>query len=81
MADERYDALYVPAKGEWNRLKVNIAPRFCWYREKGMWWFRIFGYGIHYRNIRLHPPLFSDREGITKVLKISNHWFKLLKGW
>ena len=52
---------------------------FCYYRERGLWWFRIYGYGLHYKNVRLHPPLFSERTGLRKKLKIGKHWFGLLR--
>ena len=32
------------------------------HHERGSWWFRIYGYGIHYTNTRRHPLLFSARN-------------------
>ncbi len=42
-------------------------------------WFRVFGYGLHFRFIaRDYVPLFSERNGYTKVLKIGRLWIKAL---
>ena len=51
----------------------------AYYKTKGLWWFRVFGYGIHYKNIELHFVLFSERNGFRKKLKIRSHWLELLK--
>jgi hypothetical protein len=32
------------------------------HREPGMWWFRIQGYGLHYKDTRRHRPLFTERN-------------------
>ena len=47
--------------------------------SKGIWWFRIFGYGIHWKNINIYPPLFSERYGYSKKLKIGFWYFGILK--
>jgi hypothetical protein len=36
-------------------LQVGITP--------GLFWFRIFGRGLHIKDPRRHPPLFSERNG------------------
>lgn len=53
----------------------------CGYREKGLWWFRIFGYGLHWKDMRTHKPLFSERHGYRKHLHIGPYSFGLIKGW
>lgn len=45
---------------------------------KGLWWLRICGYGVHYKNTRHHPLVYSERHAKTKMLKIRNHVFKIL---
>ena len=50
------------------------------YSEKGLWWFRIFGYGLHWKRISEHNLLFSERNGY-RGLKINNWFFKILKPW
>lgn len=49
--------------------------------ETKYWWFRIFGgYGLHFRWCsKDHVPLFSERYGYEKVLKIGRFWIKVLK--
>jgi hypothetical protein len=51
-------------------------PFFCHFRTKGMWWFRILGYGIHWKDIKYHPELFSERKNLKK-LRIGRYRF----GW
>jgi hypothetical protein len=44
------------------------------------WWFRIFGYGLHFRWTKDgYTPLFSERNGHIKVLKIGRLWIKFLR--
>lgn len=44
------------------------------------WWFRVFGYGLHFRWVTDdYSPLFSERNGYVKVLKIGKLWIKVLK--
>lgn len=50
-----------------------------WYRTKGLWWFRVCGYGIHYKNTRYHAELFSERMGYRKKLKLGRHRFGILR--
>jgi hypothetical protein len=49
------------------------------YRGHGLWWFRIFGYGLHWKDTRIHPLIFSERNGLTKTLQIGHWSFKWLK--
>ena len=60
-------------------MNINSLPILCGYREKGLWWFRIFGYGIHYKNTKLHLVLFSERTGRRRKLKLGRHHFGFLK--
>lgn len=44
------------------------------------WWFRIFGYGIHFRWVDdEYQPLFSERCGSVHVVKVGRLWIKGLK--
>jgi len=49
------------------------------YFDDGQWWIRIFGLGIVAKNIRKHPLLFSERNGMIKRLQIGRWSFRLLK--
>ncbi len=54
-------------------------PAWCSYRRDGIGWFRIFGYGIHWKDTRRHRLLFSERNGYTRALTIRGWRFRLLK--
>ncbi|MDD0974848.1 hypothetical protein [Pseudomonas fontis] len=45
------------------------------------WWFRIpGGYGLHFRWVNAgYVPLFSERNGHVKVLKLGKLWIKVLR--
>ncbi len=45
------------------------------------WWFRIRGgYGLHFRWVSDgYSPLFSERNGYERFLKIGRLWIKVLK--
>jgi hypothetical protein len=45
------------------------------------WWFRSCGgYGLHFRWVsKNYEPLFSERNGYERVLKIGRFWIKVLK--
>lgn len=44
------------------------------------WWFRVFGYGLHFRWVGPdYVPLFSERNGYSKVLKLGRLWVKRLR--
>jgi hypothetical protein len=70
------------AKGEW---WFSIGPRFKNHRtlegEKvpGLFWFRVFGYGIHGKDVRKHTLLYSERSGSTCRLQIGQWSFRWLK--
>lgn len=49
----------------------------CGHRESGLFWFRIYGFGLHGKRFQghdagaVHPLLFSERNGLSKILKIA----------
>jgi hypothetical protein len=49
------------------------------YKTKGLWWFRIFGYGLCCKDITIYPLLFSERTGRRKFLRIGRWIIKWLK--
>lgn len=42
----------------------------CWHKEKGLFWYRLFGYGLFFKNILVHERMFSERYGKLSYLKI-----------
>lgn len=45
------------------------------------WWFRVFGgYGLHFRWVtKDYVPLFSERNGYVKSLRLGKLWIRVLK--
>ncbi len=43
----------------------------CYYKNR-FGWFRIFGYGLKYKNISIHKLMFSERNGFSKGITIGN---------
>lgn len=52
-------------------LRINFSV-ICWHIEKSIGWIRLFGVGISWKNINIHPLLFSQRNGYQKTLTIKN---------
>lgn len=52
---------------------------FSCYRTDGLLWFRIFGKGLVIKNSVKHPPIFSERMGYRKGLKLGKYRIKFLK--
>jgi hypothetical protein len=40
------------------------------YRAPGVFWFRFFGRGLHFRDTAQHPLRFSERNGIQRMWTI-----------
>jgi hypothetical protein len=40
------------------------------YHEPGYFWFRILGYGLHFKDTRRHALLFSERNNIGRSLSV-----------
>jgi hypothetical protein len=43
------------------------------YYSKGFVWFRILGYGLHFKNIKMHGLTFSERT-FKKFIKLPFGW-------
>lgn len=46
---------------------------------KGLFWFRLFGWGLHFKNREMHRDLFSERNGLVSRIVIGKYAIKLLK--
>lgn len=63
-----------------NEKIFKIGRMFYLCRFKGGFWFRIFNrYGLHGKNFKMYPLLFSDRNNLDERLIIGNWIFKILK--
>jgi len=51
----------------------------CGYKQKGMFWFRVFGYGISGKDINIHRLLFSEKYGYRKGIQIRRWRFHFIK--
>lgn len=49
------------------------------YRCPGLWWFRLFGYGVRGKRIAAHPLLFSERVGGAGLRLAGWHFLFLRK--
>lgn len=43
--------------------EILVRKPFYYHREAGLFWFRIFGRGLYFRDTRRHPLMFSERNG------------------
>jgi hypothetical protein len=51
---------------------------FCYHKSNGMFWFRLFGYGLAIKNIIQHKLLFSERYNYSFGIKIKNYYIRFL---
>ena len=51
---------------------------FYFYQENGFGWFRLFGYGLHWKDTKRHDLLFSERYKHTKYIMLCGYLIKLL---
>ena len=59
-------------------LKIGKLRSFCHYKENGLLWFRIFGSGLEVKNVRKRPLLFSERNKITRHLRLRDWLIKVI---
>jgi len=53
-------------------------PIFCGMVQKGQWWFRVLGVGLSWKDARIHPLMFSERNGYRKGLRLGAWQFHFL---
>lgn len=52
---------------------------FNYYIDDGRFWFRLFGWGFNIADKIKNPPLFSERYGHRKVLRIGKWGIGILR--
>lgn len=62
-------------------MDINFGRIFCGHFTPSSGWFRVFGYGLAWHNRNIHPPLFSERYGYRKVLRLGRWSIEQLKPW
>ena len=58
---------------------MKLFKLFCYHIGSGTLWFRIFGYGLHFKNLDKKPLVFSERIDMTKTFRIYKYSIKTLK--
>lgn len=43
---------------------------FCYHREPGFLWFRIFGVGLLIKDTKRHAMIFSERYGYARFIRV-----------
>lgn len=57
---------------------MKLSKIFCWHKSKGLFWFRVFGKGIYFKNKKTGTLLFSERNGL-RGFSIGNTFIQTLK--
>jgi len=52
---------------------------WAYYKSDGFMWFRVFGKGIHIKDISKHGSTFSERYGYRKSLRLGKWRMSLLR--
>jgi hypothetical protein len=53
--------------------------KFGVYQDAGVFWFRFFGYGLHFVKAKNHKPLFTERCGFVKKYRVGPWLVEFLK--
>lgn len=62
-----------------NKPKSNNSKKFGFYYKNRIGWFRIFGCGLKWKDVTVHPLLFSERNGYSKGKLIGKWYIGILK--
>lgn len=66
-------------KHEYKFIKLFSNKFFIYYSRKDSGWFRLFGRGLSWKDLRVHSLNFSERYGYVKYLKLGNYAIRKLK--
>lgn len=61
-------------------MDLTLGP-LCGHASPGLAWFRLFGVGLHVKDTRRHPLLFSEREGRARRLPLGPWSVRALPRW
>jgi hypothetical protein len=75
----RYYNFNIENESKHGSLKLFNMSVFSFYKIDGLLWFRIFGYGLHFKDITKHKLMFSERISKRKRLMIGFYLIKILK--
>lgn len=52
-----------------------IGPRQAFIvADRGVLYFRVFGWGLWFATYEHHPPLFSERHGYVRTRQLNKRW-------
>jgi len=52
---------------------------FSYYSTKGLFWFRLFGIGIYFKNTDVYPALFAERNNLgSPMIKFGKYIIRFL---
>jgi hypothetical protein len=51
---------------------------FEYHKEDGLLWIRIFGAGVHFKDLTKHDLIFSERNGYKKTMRVGKWNIKWL---
>lgn len=51
----------------------------AFYSKNGMFWVRLFGYGLYIKNTRQQPLSFSERQKLTLTIRLFGYVIGYLK--
>ncbi len=78
MSDEPIDIttrFYPITPPRWSRYEW---PAWMFHHDRGIGYFRLYGWGVQWRDTRSHPPTYGPRAQWTKV-GIGPYLFRLLR--
>lgn len=52
---------------------------FYKHKSEGLFWFRIFGYGVSIKDLKKNTLRFSERNGFKNLLIINRYAYTILK--
>lgn len=49
-----------------------------YHRRKGLFWFRLFGHGLFFKNTMIHDMMFSEKYGHRSLIVINGWLIRVL---
>lgn len=75
--EEIIESMYKELVSTRKDIRGYAGHMFYGYHEKGLWWFRFFGYGLNYTNFKYQWESFSARNRLEGI-RIGNYRIKIL---
>ena len=75
---EKYKSEMIVQKPRTAYLSIRGINIFEFYSEEGLWWFRVFGVGLHFKDTSTRTMYFSERNGYWKSVRLGRWFIKFL---